>query len=469
MQIFAFKEDFQLKKKFTVITLILAMLLQSAIPVVTAAEKSEKKTEIKTDIKTDVTIKSGKTSENELKENTEIKTTAIPEKDDLEATAAPVETAEPSDAEASPSPSLSPYKKFRNTGALSSVTPPPSEETRVKSSNKPNVSAKPDTSAKPVSSAKPDTSAKPSVSPDASARPSVSPAVSPSASPASKENLEALVTETQTKSVTGTIKNITDKKISVTVSDGVTEDFIYGAPIKGVRTGDPVMITYDPKMNYAETVYKAPKDFIEDVKLVDFTISQLSSDDLSDSITNGDLCSMIYNMLVYNKLAADTVVENAKNGKTKAKKSLVEYTLEYLERHPEARDQIKIVATAAPSTKRGGQSKNTVNLNELKAAVLKDRGYVPDEVLKNLDKPLTREQAAEIISELYTRHATAEAKDSKTESYSDLSSISKDLQNAVTALQKAGIMTSNGKSFKPKAEYSQADAIRDIVRIEELL
>lgn len=451
-----FKEDFQLKKKFTVITLVLAMSLQLAIPAVTSAEKSDKQTDLKTDIKTDITITSDKDTENDLKEKTE--TTAIPEKPDLEATAAPDKTSEPTDAEASPSPSLSPYKKFRNTGALSAVTPSPSETPKIKpSSDKPEISVKPDTSAKP------------SVSPQALASPSVSPEVSPSAAPVSRENLADLVTETQTKSVTGTIKNITDRKISITVSEGVTEDFIYGAPIKGIHTGDPVMITYDPKMNYAETVYKAPKDFIENVKLVDFTISQLSSDDLSDSITSGDLCSIIYNMLVYNKLAADTVVENAKKGKTTAKKSLVEYTLEYLERHPEARDQIKIVATTAPSTTRGGQLKNTVNLNELKAAVLKDRGYVSDEVLKNLDKTLTREQAAEIISELYKRQATADVKDGEAESYSDLSGISKDLQNAVTTLQKAGIMTSGGKSFKPKAEYSQADAIRDIVRIEELL
>lgn len=464
------------KKKITILMLVSAILCSIAVPAVMADEKTvaadikvETKAETKTEVKADTEPEAAKSVEAAVTAtaDTKVQPTANPDIDAV-STAAP--TSEP---EATPEATGRPIEKFRNNPAVIedniSATSAPSRSGasfKPEGTLKPGASAKPDSSAKPEGTLKPGSTIQPSASPNPSASPvpSAAPSASPLASPASTANPE--LTETQTKSVTGTVKSITDKKISINVSEGVVEEYLYGAPIKDIRTGDSVMLTYDPKVGYMERIYEAPDDFVKEVKFVDFTVSKLNSLDLSDSITNGDLCGLIYNMLVYNEKITDLVKTGTVKGTETSKKSIVEAAELYTAEHPEAKDTIKVLSTGAPSQKKTNMAKS--NLNALKAQALCEMGYVSEKTVNNIDKEITREDAAVILATVYTKTVTSGKTSSSAESYSDEKNISSEAKSSVLSLQKAGIMTSNGNSFKPQDEYTEADAIIDLLKIEEL-
>ncbi|MCI5604913.1 MAG: S-layer homology domain-containing protein [Clostridia bacterium] len=472
-----------MKRKITVLMLVSAILCSISVPAVTADEKVKSVSDVKMETKIDAAdAKTDLNSEPSAVDKTVTKTDVKTEKTDSDkeltedAQINALSTAAPeTEMKAEPTASERPFEVFRNNLPVSGVpsasaTMEPSASKRPIESAKPSASVKPNSSQKPSASIKPNSSQKPSASvtptgsPAVSAAPSATPAAS--AAPTLKPNAKKEISETQTKSVTGTVKSITDDKISITVREGVTEEYLYGAPIKDVKAGDSVMLTYDPKFGYMERVYKASEEFIEEVKFVDFTVSKLSSMNLEDSVTKGDLCGLIYNMLVYNEKIKDTVKYESADEKTEEKTSLSKAAESYLEKHPEAKDTIKVYSSSSTATKsRKKVDKNSLNI--LKAEALCNMGYISDIHTSNIDEKITREDAAVILAAVYSKNVKS-TKSSKEESYSDAKDISAEAKNSVSLLQKAGIMTGNGKSFNPKAEYTEEDAIADIVKIEEL-
>lgn len=479
-----------MKKKITILMLILAVLCSSAVPAVMADEKTNAAQEVKAEVKTESVKSEAKTEltdeyadpeKNTAAETELAQPTVNPNAEDI---AAAETTSKPEEA---PKATESPFEMFKRnsavTGAVNKINPTAPQAT-LGTSLKPERSSEPEESARPEASSKPGSTIKPSgtvqpgstlepgstVQPTASVEPSESPIPSstPSATSTPSPTANPELTETQTKSVTGTVKSITDKKISINVSDGVTEEYIYGAPIKDIKTGDSVMITYDPKVEYMERIYEASDEFIENVKFVDFTVSKLNSMDLSDSITNGDLCGLIYNMLVYNEKIIDTVKAGTVTTAASSAKSITEAVEKYTEKHPEAKDTIKVIATGAPSDKKNISAEKN-NLNALKAQALCNMGYVKEETVKNIEEKISREDAAVILATVYTKTVTSgNTSSSKAESYSDEKNISSDAKSSVLALQNAGIMTGDGKSFNPQDEYTEEDAITDILKIEKL-
>ncbi len=460
-----------MKRKITVLMLVSAILCSISVPAVTADEKVKSVSDVKMETKIDAAdAKTDLNSEPSAVDKTVTKTDVKTEKTDSDkeltedAQINALSTAAPeTEMKAEPTASERPFEVFRNNLPVSGV-PSASATMEPSASKRPIESAKPSASVKPNSSQKPSASVTPTGSPAVSAAPSATPAAS--AAPTLKPNAKKEISETQTKSVTGTVKSITDDKISITVREGVTEEYLYGAPIKDVKAGDSVMLTYDPKFGYMERVYKASEEFIEEVKFVDFTVSKLSSMNLEDSVTKGDLCGLIYNMLVYNEKIKDTVKYESADEKTEEKTSLSKAVESYIEKHPEAKDTIKVYSSSSTSTKsRKKVDKNSLNI--LKAEALCNMGYISDIHTSNIDEKITREDAAVILAAVYSKNVKS-TKSSKEESYSDAKDISAEAKNSVSLLQKAGIMTGNGKSFNPKAEYTEEDAIADIVKIEEL-
>jgi hypothetical protein len=473
----------KVKKKITVLMLVSAILCSITVPAVNADEKAAQKQDIS--VKTETVVKpnsaSATATDDKSAAKTDVKTDVKAEVNTDDDTVAPVSTSTPSsELEATPAPSEMPFKKFRSSDVMDKIDASASPMKAGTPSNKAvantEASAKPENSVKPESSVKPNSSAKPSTSPIASSTPSTSgspspsttptPSVSPAPSASPKATSEQ--TETQTKSVTGTIKSIADKKISINVSGDVVEEYLYGSQIKNVKVGDSVMVTYDPKVDYMERIYKASDDFVNEVKFVDFTVSKLNSQDLSDAITNGDLCGLIYNMLVYNEKIIDMVKIEPQSDQESSSISLVEAVDRYTAAHPEAKDQIKVIATGAPSTKNNNSSDKN-SLNKLKAQALYRMGYVSSDIAGSTDEKITREDAAVILAAVYSKEVTSSnASSAKTESYSDENSISSEAKSSVLSLQQAGIMTTDSKKFSPKDEYTEGDAIIDILKIEEL-